>query len=388
MGRAQGGGQQVADAVRQLRAVRGEGAVAVCQADALDAVADVGAPVLRDDGHAAADAEQRAERCAGAVRVVAAVHGQQQRALEVPFPVEQAEDHKAHVGRGLEPAEVPAVLHERLAHLLPGRALAVGVDHEADAAGDAAVLRDLAQADVDQRGDVGDGKGGALHGGDEDGRPGALAQAVVDAGVLVGEADGLLDQRGIQAGPDLRANPGAVGVAPLLVVDPAGQRRGQPGAQVGLADAVFVPVRGNVAEPILGQGLGGDVLRAELIHGSKPRELQVQVVVGQGLARLGGEALDVQQVVRALVGRAQGSADVLADPAGVDSVAQVVLCKCDHGRLSSLCSVSGMELCFLPPQYSTGAREWKDKPVSGAPCSRPARKRPRCRASCRAPWRR
>ena len=49
MGRAQGGGQQVADAVRQLRAVRREGAVAVCQADALDAVADVGAPVLRDD---------------------------------------------------------------------------------------------------------------------------------------------------------------------------------------------------------------------------------------------------------------------------------------------------------------------------------------------------
>ena len=109
---------------------------------------------------------------------------------------------------------------------------------------------------------------------------------------------------------------------PFLVVHFAGQRRQKSIAHVGLAHAVFVPVGIDIGNPVFAQGFAIDVLRAQLVHRAQPSQLQIQIVVGQGLARLGSEPVDIEQFALALIGRAQRSADVFADPAGENPVAQ------------------------------------------------------------------
>ena len=115
--------------------------MAVGQADALDALADIGHPVLGDKVHAAHDAHQRADRSAGAVGIVAAVDSVDHRLFEVAFAVKQAQYHIGH-GRGrLEPAQVGAVFHDALTAFLPRYAVFVAVHHQTHAAYHAAVFR-------------------------------------------------------------------------------------------------------------------------------------------------------------------------------------------------------------------------------------------------------
>ena len=312
--------QKVHHAVGQLHVVERETALAPGDAYGLDAVADVGAPVLGYCGHAAHYAQERAQRGAGAVGVVAAVDGVYQGLLEVALAVQQTQHHEAHVGGRLEPAQVGAVLYQQLAAVAPAHAALVGVHHYAHAARHAAVLGYLAQADVQERLGVVDDEGGALHGGHEYGGVGALAVAVVHAGVLKRHAYGLFRQAGVQAGPYLGAYPRAVGVLPLLVVHLARHGREYAVAHVGLAYAVLVPVGGYIGYPVFAQHLAVYGVGAQVVHGAQPYQLQVEVVVGQGLAGLGGKAAYVVYLLTALIGSAQRAADVLAYPAGVYAI--------------------------------------------------------------------
>ena len=315
--------QKVHQAVGQLGAVLREAAVAVGDADGLDAVADVGAPVLRNRRHAAHDAHQRAQCRAGAVGIVAAVDGIDQRLLEIARAVQKTQHHEAHVGRRLEPAQIGAVLHQHFAAVLPAYAACMRLADDVHAARHAAVLRNLGKADVQKRVRVVDDERGALHRGDEDGGIGALAEAVIHARVLKRQPDGLLRQRRIHARPHLGANPRAVGVLPFLVVDFAGHGRQHAVAHVGLAHAVFVPVGRDPRAPVFAQNLAVQRIRAQLIRRAQPHKLQIEIVVGQRLARLGRETVNVVQLLTALIGRSQRSADVFANPAGVNSVSQI-----------------------------------------------------------------
>ena len=198
---------------------------------------------------------------ASAVRVVSAIHCIQQGLLEISLTVEQSQHHEGHVGRSLEPAEVGAVLHHQLARFLPRNACFEGFDDDFDAAGYAAVGGDLGKTDPQQRICILNHKGGAFHRGDKDGGVSAFAKAVIHAGILIGEANCLFYHGGVEAGPNLGADPGAVGMLPFFVVDFAGEGRQQPVAHVRFADAVFVPVRRHPADPVFAQRLGVDALR-------------------------------------------------------------------------------------------------------------------------------
>ena len=105
-----------------------------------------------------------------------------------------------------------------------------------------------------------------------------------------------------------------------MVVEVARERRREPAPHVVLPDAVLVPERRDERQPELAENARIDVAQAVALDGVEPDELEVEVVVGQHLAGLRGEALDVLHVALALVGRAHGAADVLADPAGVKTV--------------------------------------------------------------------
>ena len=141
---------------------------------------------------------------------------------------------------------------------------------------------------------------------------------MVYACVLECIADGLLHVAGIEAGPDLGADPGTVGVLPVFVEHFTGKGRQNTAAHIGFAHAVFVPVGLYEAQPVLAQGLGVDVFGAQLIHRPQPHQLQIQVVVGQGLTWFRIEPGDIQDLPAALVGGTDGAADVFAQPAGVD----------------------------------------------------------------------
>ncbi len=153
---------------------------------------------------------------------------------------------------------------------------------------------------------------------------------MIDACILEGEAYGLIRLRGIQAGPYLRADPGAVGIAPQLVVVFAGHGRQYAFPHVGFAYAVFVPVGRDKTDPVFAQGLAVDGIRPQVVHGPQPYQLQVQVVVGQGLAFPGGKPMDIEEIPRAFIGRTQGAAYVFADPAGINAVAELFFRKPEH----------------------------------------------------------
>ncbi|HPM23782.1 MAG TPA: hypothetical protein PLP66_07735 [Phycisphaerae bacterium] len=63
-----------------------------------------------------------------------------------------------------------------------------------------------------------------------------------------------------------------------------------------------------------------------VLHGAQPEQLQVEIVVGGGLAgfEVGIEG-NAARLALALEGHAQRAADVLAEPAGEDAIAKLTL---------------------------------------------------------------
>ena len=139
---------------------------------------------------------------------------------------------------------------------------------------------------------------------------------------------------------------------PLVVVQFAAHGRQNAGAQVALAHAVFVPGGADEAGPIFAQHLGIHVFGAHFVHGPQPYQLKIQIVVGQNHTLFGDEALNVVDLLHAFIGRAHGAADVFADPAGVDLVAQLILIEFDgieNGRLAS-------HVCIPPSNWIDGVK--------------------------------
>ena len=98
-------------------------------------------------------------------------------------------------------------------------------------------------------------------------------------------------------------------------------------------------MRRHPADPVFAQRLGVDVLRTQFIHGAQPGQLKVEIVVGERLALFGGKPCDVVHLAGAFIGRAQRSADVFTDPAGINSVVKRLFVKGNHKQPSCLLSL-------------------------------------------------
>jgi len=306
------------------------------QRDGLDAVTDGFHPAWRDGRRAVQDAVQRPDRGAGAVGVLAAVHGGAHGVPEIPFPVQEPEHDDADVRRRIPPArpvkealleiarrdgvraakEGPTAKagEQGVARLERGAPRLVGGNHAAHGPCHAALCGDVGQRDVDEAQDVPLDERRALQRRAKELAVSALAVAVVDDGVVAGHGRGDLRAPRRHASPDLRADERPARV--LVGVPPgAGKRRQQPAAQVGLRRPVFGPVRGDEQRPVLAERVRIDV-DALLLHGDEPQELDVQVVVRQRLAgqvaRVKG---DVVHLAAPLERLAQRAPDVLAQPA-------------------------------------------------------------------------
>ena len=125
---------------------------------------------------------------------------------------------------------------------------------------------------------------------------------------------------GIKARPDFGADPRAVGVLPLAVKKFTGDGRKKAGAHVGFAHAVFVPVRFYKRQPVFAKRFCVYVLGSNFVHASEPRKLKIKVVVGQRRAFFVGKALDVKDILHALIRRSDGAANIFSDPAAQNFV--------------------------------------------------------------------
>ena len=280
-----------------------------------DGFADRLDPLRRNAGPPLDDAEDGADRRAGAVGVVAAVDREAEAAAEIPFAVEQPDDREGDVGGRLEPAEIGAVFDDRVAGGFEIVSGLIFADCDADAAGDAAVGRNFRQRDVDQFADVAFDEGGGFQRGGEELRVDAVI-GVVDAGVAPCELQRVIGGAGEEAGPDFGADPGAVAVLPLFVVEGARERRHQSVGHVHLADAVFVPGAGDVAEPVFAEDPFIHLIDAVLFDREQPDELKIEVVVGGGFSfEVLHVEFDVEDFATSLHGSAECAADVFSGPA-------------------------------------------------------------------------
>ena len=206
---------------------------------------------------------------------------------------------------------------------IPGQALVVAPHRLADAAPEVAGQRDHGEADADQGPRVGRDEGRRLHRRPEHLAPGPLPAGVVEAGILPRQARRRLRIAGMEDGPDLGAD-GRAHLVDEIVLEAAGHRRTQTAVPVAHEEAVLVPRVGlGPARPRRGELMHAGVGGAGLLHRRQPHQLEIEVVVG----RCGGGHRIVegqrQLVALALMGRAQGAADALAQPAGEDAVTEV-----------------------------------------------------------------
>ena len=94
---------------------------------------------------------------------------------------------------------------------------------------------------------------------------------MIHTGIHIAVADGFLHKSRIQASPDFGTDPCAVGVLPFVFVF-AGKRRNKTACHIAFADAVFVPVRRYVFEPVFAEHAFVYVTAA-LHDGKQPDEL-------------------------------------------------------------------------------------------------------------------
>ncbi len=223
-----------------------------------------------------------------------------------------------------------------LAALLPGDGVVVAPDDVADDAGDAGPDGDHRKSNSDKRLRLADHKCGGFEGGPEHLAVDPFAAGVVEHGVVPGESGGELRVARGDAGPDFAAD-GRAHFVNVVVLEAATDRRAEAAAQVAAAEAVLVPgVGGEELGPVVGEVAARDVYPS-IFQALEPGELEVEVVVGRALAGQGVVEGEVLAFLLALVGCAEGSADILAEPAGEHLVA--ILFHADlHGPLHGLSS--------------------------------------------------
>ena len=211
-----------------------------------------------------------------------------------------------------------------------------------------AVLRDVGKADLHQLFQVPLKEARRLHRRHEYLRVHALAVAVVDHRVLHGVARRQLRVPREQARPDLRADEGAAAVLEFVVVR-ARHRRLQPRAQVGLGDAVLAVGEDHQLVEVLPQILAVHV-QSLVLQRQQPQHLDVQIVVGQRLARHFMRVIaDLVLLAVPLHGHAQRAAHVFADPAAQHAPAVVLKRKIHRIILP-------VTVFVLIPHYTPSAR--------------------------------
>ena len=297
--------------------------------DLTNPVADILLPVFGDPGGAAYDAQNGANSTGGAVTVITAVNGVNNGFFEIAFAVNEADGHKAQIQRSLEPAQIPCSFHQHIPGVPVGGLFVVLSKDQPDTLGYPAALRDIGQSGLHDLADICFCEGDALQCSGEDLCVNTLTHTVIDGGIHNGVLDSHIGETGSKAGPNLRTDPCAVGVLPLVVFKFTGQGRQQTQRQVLLTNAVFVPGGRDHQLPALCQSIGIKVLGTQAFQGNQPCDLQVQVVVGQRLSLGRGVAGNIVHCPLAFKGSAHGSADVLADPASKDLVTQgIVIVNC------------------------------------------------------------
>ena len=135
-----------------------------------------------------------------------------------------------HITRiGFQDAEAAGnLLQKFFTRLLPGQAALIARSGTGDRLMYRTVLRQIRQANVNERVCVRNDKSGALNRSKKDRRIDAFI-AVVNDRILVGVLDRKFWMAGAQAGPDLCQDPGPIAV-PIMIADIAGQRRNKSGA--------------------------------------------------------------------------------------------------------------------------------------------------------------
>ena len=214
-------GHKAGDPLPQLGAGLGEDLGPIGRAvngHGQDPIADVFRQLLGDPRASLKDAQERPHGGRGAIRIVAAIDGVQQRPQKISLAVEKPHDHIAEIARCLEGTPIRIELHHGPTGLFPLAPAVILFHDEADGACHAALGGNEGQGPIQRRADIRFHKGHGLQGGGKDLRHGALGQAVIHTGVHQRVLDRDVGAPGRKACPDLGADPGAVGVVPGPIV--------------------------------------------------------------------------------------------------------------------------------------------------------------------------
>lgn len=191
----------------------------------------------------------------------------------------------------------------------PVVSLPIAPADEVDRRAHAAFRREIREPDIQKLIDVRLEERGALDRRDEHRGVYALS-AVIDGRVVIGV---IRRERGIaraEARPDLRADPRPVAV-PVDVAHVPGKRRQNPHVEVVFSRAVLGDHRAHKGVPVFRKHRG--VQPAPLVlGGAQPHQLQIHVVVGDGVGDILHKSVHVVDAAVAFKGRPQGAADVLS----------------------------------------------------------------------------
>ena len=182
--------------------------------------------------------------------------------------------------------------------------------------------RDHRQADVDEGVGILLDEGGGFQGGEKHLAPLAFTACVVEDGILPGHACRRLGIAGVEHRPDLRTDGGAFFIDEV-VLEAAGHGRAQAPRPIAHEEAVLVPgIRGGIGCPGLAELRNRGIAPIRL-QGLQPDQLQIQIIVRRG--NRGHRIIigEVELLASAFVGSAKRSADVLAQPAGMDLVLEI-----------------------------------------------------------------
>jgi len=167
------------------------------------------------------NAQNRAECCAGAVGIIAAIDRQANAPAEIAFPIKPAQNHIADITGCLKPAGRFGGLDYLGAGSPPVFFGKVGFLSRFDGIGHLTIFRDHRQTDRNQLVAVRLNKRGTFNRCDKNSRQGAFRLTMVNAGILTRHTSRQAGTTGCQTGPDFRPDPGPVAVLPAFIIKSA-----------------------------------------------------------------------------------------------------------------------------------------------------------------------
>ena len=281
------------------------------QACRLQLSADGGLPLFFDAVNAEQDAKKRAGRGGCAVRVLSAVDRKADGFSEIPFSIQKGEDDHADIGRSLpagaavdesffsilfgngKDKAAQKIAQDFISCLHPGNPSVIQAFRKTDCFCNGAFLRNIRQADVNERADIMLHKRGAFHRGAEGFGVEPFPFSVIHQRIPAGIGNGGFRASGSKAGPDFGTDISAAAVGVRIVVG-AAEGRLDPHAHIDLAVAVFRPVRRDIIHPVISESPRVD-MDSFFFQSDQPDELNVHIVVGKRLPR------DLMGIIRYMI---------------------------------------------------------------------------------------